>query len=1031
MSLTPTPLAINFGGGTDTKTDAKLVAATKLIDLQNAVFLKNGALSKRNGYRALGKLVDETGVAYENPQGLAQRTDELLLFADANSYSYRPTSDSWQTVGPVSSIVADGVPTARTGTDQTCPDVAINNGIEVAAWQDNLGGVWCSALEQESQRILLAPTQLDAGGSQPRVVACGTVLHVLWINGGVLWLAIVNPSDPAATPAPVQLVSGAAGIYDVCPTFTQFYTSAPALIAWASPSTGGYQVGYIHPSGVLGSPVTGLPSPGMVTTANAVTAIACTACLLGTGGANQAIVLWANANEPSYQFHNTANFSDLSGPAHGLLIGMVPSGNIVTLTLEYATATSTWFAVEFGGATADVHQVWSGELTTTHTTALGVSATRGHCLASRAFYDNGDVYAAYVYPVLYFPYVAVVQLSGVTKTALTPPAQARLLPGLSSGQLTNAQLPGVVPVNATPTSRQHLFALGYRIQLTGTSGTQFGEQGIQVFTLDYDHADSFHATQLGRGLYLAGALIQHYDGSRWAEHNFHCAPDTYNGTIATSQTVGGALTIDTTYGYKIIYEEIDAQGELHPGPSSVETNITLTAANNSVTLTIPTYRLTSKQRVRIGVFRSLSNSAAEFFRVSSVDPTATGPNGYILNDPTVDTIQFTDNMSDATAETLEPMYTNGGILSNDPESSGGVSIVGGKTRLFWLDPLDGNLVNYSQALRDDTAAELSAALSVRVDPFGGDIVALAVMDDNVIVFKETAIFSIGGPGPDADGGIANPNNAWTPPQLCTTDVGCSSPSSVANVPDGIMFQSPKGPCLLGRDLQIKMIGDDVFAYRAQHISRATLLPDRPHIVFLTDVDQGRTLLFDYNRGEWSTFTNHVGIDALVLNDQYYYLGADGNVYLETPGVYVDGTRHIKRIVETSWIKFAGYLQGWQKVLRALILGTYYSSHQLQVSYRIDYQDGYTVMDPVDVDSSYTPSNYGTGNYGAGDYSGTIGPNTVYQQGFHLNRRCQSISFKIEDVEGTGDFGAAFDLSELLLIGGVLGPRFPVGAARSQ
>lgn len=1021
MLLTPTPLAINFGGGTDTKTDAKLVAATKLIDLQNAVFLKNGALSKRNGYRALGRLVDETGVAYENPQGLAQRTDELLLFADANSYSYRPTSDSWQTVGPVSSIVADGVPTARTGTDQTCPDVAINNGIEVAAWQDNLGGVWCSALEQESQRILLAPTQLDAGGSQPRVVACGTVLHVLWINGGVLWLAIVNPSDPAATPAPVQLVSGAAGIYDVCPTFTQFYTSAPALIAWASPSTGGYQVGYIHPSGVLGSPVTGLPSPGMVTTGAPVTAICCSAWLGGTGGAGSVFVSFTKTNTAFFRYHSSTDLADISGTGGQLANG----GTIANVTAEFSSATTVWWGIQWTGATADLHQIWIGSVDSVIGFATQTSTIRGHQLASRAFYDNGNVYCAVVYPVLFFPYVGIVQLSGGAA------CQARLLPGASVGALVAPQLPGVVPVNATPTSRQHLFALGYRIQLTGTSGTQFGEQGIQAFTLDYDHADSFHATQLGRGLYLAGALIQHYDGSRWAEHNFHCAPDTHNGTIATSQAVGGALTIDTTYGYKIIYEEIDAQGELHPGPSSVETNITLTAANNSVTLTIPTYRLTSKQRVRIGVFRSLSNSAAEFFRVSSVDPTATGPNGYILNDPTVDTIQFTDNMSDATAETLEPMYTNGGILSNDPESSGGVSIVGGKTRLFWLDPLDGNLVNYSQALRDDTAAELSAALSVRVDPFGGDIVALAVMDDNVIVFKETAIFSIGGPGPDADGGIANPNNAWTPPQLCTTDVGCSSPSSVANVPDGIMFQSPKGPCLLGRDLQIKMIGDDVFAYRAQHISRATLLPDRPHIVFLTDVDQGRTLLFDYNRGEWSTFTNHVGIDALVLNDQYYYLGADGNVYLETPGVYVDGTRHIKRIVETSWIKFAGYLQGWQKVLRALILGTYYSSHQLQVSYRIDYQDGYTVMDPVDVDSSYTPSNYGTGNYGAGDYSGTIGPNTVYQQGFHLNRRCQSISFKIEDVEGTGDFGAAFDLSELLLIGGVLGPRFPVGAARSQ
>jgi len=1032
VALQKTPLAIQFAQGVDTKTDAKLVAPTKLIDLQNAVFLKNGSLSKRNGYRALGKLVDDTGIPFANPQGIAARSDELVLFADGNSYSYRPTSDSWQTVGAVQSIVASADPVARTGTDQTCPDVAINNGIEVAAWQDSLGGVWCSVLEQTSQRILMAPTQLDAGGSRPRVVAVGDVLHVLWLNGSDLWVAIVNPADPSRISTSTVLVDTCSGCYDVCPTFGALYAdAAPALIAWASASSGGYMIGYIHPSGIIGSPVTGLPSAGMITTADPVTAIACAACLLGSGGASQAVVLYASGEVGTYQFHNTTDLSDVTGASGPLLTGRsLPAQNIVALTGEYSSATTVCFAVEYTGATVDVHQVWSAQLLTAGGSQQ-VLTTLGHCLASRAFFDNGNVYAALVHPVLYFPYVAIVQLSVSAKIDALPPVQARLLPGLSSGALATSQLPGVVPLNATPVSRQHMLALGYRIQLSGASGAQFGEQGIQAFTLDFDHDDAFHTAQLGRGLYLAGALIQHYDGSRWAEHNFHCAPDTYNGAIVTSQTTGGALTATTTYGYKIIYEEIDAQGELHPGPSSVEVNVALTGSNDSVTLTIPTCRLTSKNHVRIGVFRSLSNEAATFFRVSSVDPNATGPNGYLLNDPTVDTISFVDNMSDVTAETLEPMYTNGGVLSNDPEQSGGVSIVGGKTRLFWLDPLDGNLVNYSQALRDDTAAELSAGLSVRVDPFGGDIVALAVMDDNVIVFKETAIFAFGGPGPDADGGEAKPGNACTPPQRCTTDVGCSSPSSIANVPDGIGFQSPKGPCLLGRDLQIKMIGDDVFAYRAQHISRATLLPDRPHIVFLTDVDQGRTLLYDYNRGQWSTFTNHVGIDALVLNGDYYYLGSDGNVYVETPGVYRDGTRHIPRRVETSWIKFSGYLQGWQRVLYAMILGTYYSSHQLQVSYRLDYQDGYTVLPPVDVDSLYTPSNYGAGNYGAGNYGGTIGPNTVYQQQFHLNRRCQAISFLIEDAEDADSYGAAFDLSELLLIGGVIGSRFYPGAARSQ
>lgn len=1049
MALQKTPLAITFAEGIDTKTDAKLVAPTKLIDLQNAVFLKNGSLSKRNGYRALGRIVDSTAKPYGTANGLVTRGDELVLFAGGNSFSYRPTSNTWQTIGATQSIVASGSALARTGTNQTVPDAATNHGVTALVWEDSQGGVWGAIIESASERVLVPATQLDAAGKMPRCLAVGEVVHVLWVNGNNLWVSIVNPAAPGSFGTASVIVTDldpAHQGYDATATLDSYSTTTkPGVIAWITP--GGYRVGFIHASGVIGSPVTGLPSAitsllgsGAIGPAIGIAVISTTVGAFIAVTYQQGITAAAGALMVNIFTATTTAIASLFG---GTLDASSQTWNRVTLewanvdlSTGGATGLSIWWAGEANGATSDVCFTRYGTFSIDTAIASAPATVRGHCLASRAFNDSGAVYVALVHAVLYFPYVAVVQISAGAR------AQARLLPGLSSGQLTRPILPSVSPISPTaaPTtltgppssfSRQHALSLGYRIQLTGTSGSQFGETGIQLFALDYDHADSFHAAQLGGGLYLAGALIQHYDGSRWSEHNFHCAPDTSTGVIATAQGVGGALTLTNTYNYKLIYEEIDALGEIHPGATSVAIPIVLTGANNQVTLTIPTCRLTSKSRVRIGVFRSLANVNAGFFRVSSVNPTATGTNGYLLNDPTVDTLTFVDGMSDATLATLEPLYTNGNVLSNDPEQSGGASIVGGKTRLFWLDPLDGNLVNYSQALRDDTAAELAAGLQIRVDPFGGDIVALAVMDDSVIVFKETAIFAFGGPGPDADGGQLNPSNAWTQVQLVTTDAGCSSPGSIANVPKGIVFQSAKGPCLLDRSLQIQMIGDDVFGYRAQHISRATLLPDRPHIVFLTDVDQGRTLLYDYNRGQWSTFTNHTGVDAVVLNGSYYYLGTDGLVYVETPGVYRDGTRHIPRVVETSWIKFSGYLQGWQRVLWATILGTYYTSHQLELAYRLDYEEGYTVLPLVDVDATYTPSLYGDGAFGVGDYSGTIGPNTVYQESFHVNERCQSISFRITDVENVDDYGAAFDLSELLLVGGVLGVRFPVGAARSQ
>jgi len=1031
MALQKMPLAIQFAEGVDTKTDAKQVAVTKLLDLQNCVFTKNSTLSKRNGYRALGKLVDGVGTPYANPMGIAKRGTELMLFANAHGYSYRPSSDTWDDQGAVSSVVATGSPVARTGTAQTVADVAINGGIEVVAWEDSRGGVWCSVIEQVSQRILLVPTQLDASGQFPRVVAVGNVLHVLWLNGNLLWLSIVNPAAPESASAPMLLTSDVSTSYDVCPTFTLAYASGPALIAWGSATNGGYRLGYIDASGVLGSPITGLPSVGTIATTNPVGAIACSYCPVGGTGIIVAYGYTGGVGSTNarYQFHVGTNLSDVTGHSGTLSTGITAAVPI-NLTVEFSSTTTVWWAVERTGSTLDAHLVQSGSVTTGGTVTASTSV-RGHVLGSRAFYDAGDVYCAITHPVLYFPYVAIVQLSASMR------AQARLLPGASTGAPVRAQLPACVPLGGGPTSRQHLLALGYRIQLSGTSGTQFGEAGIQAFTLDFDHDDAYRYTELGGATYLSGALIQHYDGDRWAESDFHCAPDTTSGTIETSQTTGGGLTTTNAYNYKLVYEEIDGQGLIHPGAVSVATMITLSGSNDAVVLTIPTYRLTSKRRVRVSVFRSLGNAtgdpqAIEFFRVSSVDPTTAGsPNGYLLNDPTVDSVSFTDNMSDATAKTLEPLYTNGGVLANDPIASGGEVIAGGKYRLFWTDPLDGDLVNYSKQLADsDTAAEMSPLLSQRLDPFGGDIVAIALMDDNVVVFKETAIYAFGGPGPDADGG-ATTSDAFTPAQLLTSDVGCKSRSSVCQMPLGVVFQSDKGIYLLGRDLSVRRIGDPVFAYNSQTITRSTLLPDRPHVVFLTD--SGWTLLYDYDRNAWSKFSNHEGHDAVVVAGTYYYLRADGRVFAETPGSYSDGEgQHIPMLIETAWIKLVGYLQSWQRILYAQVLGTYLTPHTLRLRYRLDYEPAYSAPLDADVNSVYTPDNYGDGNYGDGPYGGIVGVSaTVYQEAFHLNQRCQSISFRIEDLELAGDFGASFELSELLLVGGVLGPRFLPGAARSQ
>jgi hypothetical protein len=138
------------------------------------------------------------------------------------------------------------------------------------------------------------------------------------------------------------------------------------------------------------------------------------------------------------------------------------------------------------------------------------------------------------------------------------------------------------------------------------------------------------------------------------------------------------------------------------------------------------------------------------------------------------------------------------------------------------------------------------------------------------------------------------------------------------------------------------------------------------------------------------------------------------------------------MLKTAWIKMNQWLQGWQRIHNALFLGAWKSAHTLRIRFAIDYQTVMSAPFDLDVDSTMSGSDYGEGDYGDGDYGGSF-PNegTVYQQSIHLNRRCESILFEISDVDPTDTFGAAFELSELLLVGGIIRSSFKLPATRAH
>jgi hypothetical protein len=1017
MALRPVEVHVPFRGGVETRSDPKAVPPTQLLVLENGVFSRATSIKKRNGYESLSSVVDgSASVVTDRIRMAVREPGELLEFTANRCYSRQTGTDQLSDTGAVYSVVGSDRPLVKTGTQQLQPDHATLSGVTVAAWEDSNGGVWWSVEDATSGRIYRAATQADASGISPRCVPCGANLHIYYAVSASsrIYVIVVNPAAPSAAVSPVILtddLSSADPVYDVCPTGR---SATPAAITWFENGTTNIRLGYVEQSGVLGSPASGHPSV-LTYAAVRIASTPLAVAFLDVDGANADVIGIAFVSTAQAGSFALFNGGGPSTPLSASTAGSVYSGtSIQRVAFAIVNATTTATAWEEAAAAASnrftATRLFDGSLTSLTIRSVG--------LASRAFVIDGEAFATFVHDTTYFNTYVTLRLRDGISVGRHAPAEAAGAP--PRRHLSSAPVVGSVATVALP----------FRERLVSENNDKFRETGIRLFTLDFDNDASHQYAQIGAGLYLAGACPQHYDGRQWTEQGFHFGPEL----IVTVNAGGGSLTSGTTYLYRAWYERTDFQGEVHRGPVSIGTLVTMGGGDTQVTLTLPTLRVTQGTNTRICVARSLAadtGDTAELFRVTSLDPTTAGTaNGYVANSTSVDTVSFIDRMSDATLRTQEPLYTNGGILSNDPSALGSV-VFRGQSRLFFTDPSDGLTLRYSQPLDPGYGLEIPPDLAIGVDPFGGDITAGAFQDGRGVIWKASSIFLFQGDGPAPNGDTST--SGFSTPQLITSDVGCTDPSSIVLTPNGHMFKSAKGIYLLARDGSVSYVGANVEAYNTQTVRRATVMPDRTQIVFLTD--SGLSLLYDHYHQQWSTFTNHEGLDAAVVNGQYHYLRTDGRVFRETPGVYLDDNARIRLRLETAWIHMLPQLAGFQRIWHLILLGTWVSPHQLGIQYQTDYTPGWTDSywyDATGLSSStgwitganaatiglepITGTNYGDGNYGDGNYGGTA-PG-LYEWRLHLDEAGQAIQFRFEDFEAEGFADASFELTELILTGGV-------------
>jgi hypothetical protein len=456
------------------------------------------------------------------------------------------------------------------------------------------------------------------------------------------------------------------------------------------------------------------------------------------------------------------------------------------------------------------------------------------------------------------------------------------------------------------------------------------------------------------------------------------------GQYITDTTTPASIQINT-YITKIVGTTITVNQPFF-GTSTTDTISTVDTC--SVTLNIPTLRLTYKlaNPVKLEIFR-WSTAQEEFFQVTSIEFP-------LINDTTVDYLTYVDTQADNQILGNSLIYTTGGVIENIGAPSFNVLTLF-DDRLWGIDAEDPNLLWYSKQVIEATPVEMSDLLTRYIAPTisaqgsTGNLRCIAPMDDKLIMFKANAMYYMNGTGPDNTGA----NSQYSEPIFITSVVGSTNQQSIVFMPQGLMFQSDKGIWLLGRGMDVSFIGAPVESYtRTAIVLSADSIPGTTQVRFI--LDSGITLMYDYFYGQWGTFAGVPAISSTLYQGLHTFLNSNGDVFQETPGLYLDGSNPVVMNFKSSWINLAG-LQGYQRSFFFYMLGQYITPHFLQCGISYDYNPAITQSTLI------TPNNYslpygGDSPYGQGNPYG--GPGDVEQwRVFLANQRCQAIQLTIQEV----------------------------------
>ena len=326
----------------------------------------------------------------------------------------------------------------------------------------------------------------------------------------------------------------------------------------------------------------------------------------------------------------------------------------------------------------------------------------------------------------------------------------------------------------------------------------------------------------------------------------------------------------------------------------------------------------------------------------------------------------------------------------------------------------GSTLYYTKLFEENTAPERNAVLNI---PFGRNkkITALGSIDDKIIVFEPDKIHVVYGDGPDN----AGEGSSFVVDQLTTT-VGCETPTSLLELPFGLIFYSSATQefHLLDREWNIQNLGSPVqdlsenieinaaVVYSAENEARwyvtpapqlqfgpapdtSSGVPERPpRPRFRNTLPNGPVLVYNFEFGKWCVLSDRQAISADIIDNKVYRLTDSDSVYRISDN-WAGAPAFSLR---TPWIRIAD-MQNHGRIDKGIFLGKYFSAWN-------DYGDGFEAGD-IKITTRY---NYeANGNYH--EYRWRANKELKASNGERLQfsfkpgqPKCQAIQVLVEEVE---------------------------------